>query len=571
METPFFALGVESDRKAMRRLYIKEFIVAFAFLFALTAWPADRRFEVRTCNAAGTVAQTEQRVALVVGNGKYDSAPLRNAVNDARAMGNALKGLGFDVVERENIDQKEMKKEIQAFGQRLLKGGVGLFYYAGHGMQVNGRNYLIPVGAAIENEKQVEYEAVDAGAVLAEMDFARNRMNIVILDACRDNPFSRSFRSAAQGLASMNAPTGTVIAYATAPGSVANDGPGDNGVYTGELIKSIQLPGLKIEDVFKQVRSGVRELTQGKQTPWEASSLEGDFYFNASTVAASAPVRAQEQIARVEQPVTPRGERTSKSFKTWKEPVTGMEFVWVPGGCFLMGSPQTEKNREADEGPVHEVCVDGFWMGKTEVTNGQFRKFHPEHNSKDYSGVSLNGDTQPAVYVSWIDANNFAQWLRSQNGGQYKFRLPTEAEWEYAARAGSEGTHYWGDDSGKTCSFENVADITGKRQWGWEKAYDCEDGYAATAPAGSFQPNEFGLFDMLGNVWQWCEDVYSVDAYVKHDRINPVFSTESGGSSRVIRGGCWHCEEGKIRSAARKSGLPQGMNDDLGFRIVREP
>ena len=179
----------------------------------------------------------------------------------------ALKELSFDVTLRENLDQKEMKKEIQAFGQKLQKGGVGLFYFAGHGVQVNGHNYLIPLGASIEHENQVEYEAVDMGAVLGEMDYARNRLNIVILDACRDNPFARSFRSASQGLASINAPSGTVISFATAPGSVANDGPGENGVFTGELVKAMMQPGLKIEDVFKQVRSAVREATLGKQVP----------------------------------------------------------------------------------------------------------------------------------------------------------------------------------------------------------------------------------------------------------------------------------------------------------------
>ena len=180
-----------------------------------------------------------------------------------------------------------MKREIQAFGEKLQKGGVGLFYYAGHGIQVNGHNYLLPVGAAIEHEKQVEYEAVDMGAVLSEMDYAHNRLNIVIMDACRDNPFARSFRSISQGLASVDAPTGTLVAYATAPGSVANDGQGDNGVYTGELIRAMVQPGLKIEDVFKQVRSAVREATGGRQVPWESSSLEGDFYFICPTAAGS--------------------------------------------------------------------------------------------------------------------------------------------------------------------------------------------------------------------------------------------------------------------------------------------
>ncbi|MHC1729779.1 MAG: caspase domain-containing protein [Syntrophobacteraceae bacterium] len=256
----------------------KPFLLCFlaaslsGFLFAPSAGAAQ--------NPAAS-DQPERRTALVIGNGSYASGPLRNPLNDARAMAGALKDLSFEVSLKENLDQKEMKREIQAFGQKLQKGGVGLFYFAGHGVQVNGHNYLLPIGASIEHEKQVEYEAVDMGAVLSEMDYARNRLNIVILDACRDNPFARSFRSTTQGLASISAPTGTLIAFATAPGSVANDGQGENGVFTGELVKAMLQPGLKIEDVFKHVRSAVRESTRGRQTPWESSSLEGDFYFRS--------------------------------------------------------------------------------------------------------------------------------------------------------------------------------------------------------------------------------------------------------------------------------------------------
>jgi formylglycine-generating enzyme required for sulfatase activity len=567
---PFFAFKRKNSRDYMYKTLISITCISLAVLF-FAVGPANSASD-STAAPVGPQTSTspEQRVALVIGNSSYESTPLRNPVNDARAIGKALGDLGFEVIQRENIDQKEMKKEIQLFGQRLLKGGVGLFYFAGHGMQVNGRNYLIPVGSSIEHEKQVEYEAVDMGSVLTEMEYARNRLNIVILDACRDNPFARSFRSSSFGLASVNAPSGTLIAYATAPGSVANDGAGDNGLYTGELIKTILVPGLRIEDVFKQVRSAVRETTQGKQVPWESSSLEGDFYFRPQT-ADAAPAPPVQRAAVALQPQAPRSESAaSRPPKIWKEPVTGMEFVWVPGGCYLMGSPMTEKKRDADEGPVHEVCVNGFWVGKTEVTNGHFRKFHVKHDSGNYEGHSLNGDDQPAVFVSWIDANNFAQWLSGQNGGQYTFRLPTEAEWEYAARAGTEHSRYWGDDSKRACDHENVADQTPQRLWGWDEVHECDDGYAATAPVGSFQPNGFGLHDMLGNVWEWCADIYRIDAYVKHDRNNPLYSDESCGSDRVIRGGYWHGVPGSVRSADRGSGLPDGVSDDLGFRLVRE-
>jgi formylglycine-generating enzyme required for sulfatase activity len=522
------------------------------------------------------IADVNQRTALVIGNSAYDSTPLRNPVNDARSIAAALRNLGFDVLEKENLTQKDMKREIQAFGAKLQKGGVGLFYFAGHGMQVNGRNYLIPVGARIEHEKQVEYEAVDMGAVLSEMDYARNPMNIVILDACRDNPFARSFRSSAQGLAAVNAPGGTLIAYATAPGSVASDGPGENGIYTGELIQTMRTPGLRIEDVFKQVRSAVRQVTDGKQIPWESSSLEGDFYFagaphdtstGAAMVANQRPVSTSSEMT-----LTRGGDSTARNPKTWKEPLTGMEFVWVAGGCFQMGSPETETGRDADEGPVHQVCLDGFWMSRTEVTNGEYRKFHRDHNSKDYNGVSLNGDDQPAVYVSWDEAQSYMKWLMDQNGGQYKFRLPTEAEWEFACRAGTEASRYWGDDPNQACTYENVADVTGKNKWGWEDIQTCDDSYVSTAPVGRFQPNAYGMRDMLGNVAEWCQDTYKADAYARHWLNNPINSETSGADAhRVIRGGSWHSKPAETRCAVRASGLPAGQNDDLGFRVVRQP
>jgi uncharacterized caspase-like protein len=146
-------------------------------------------------------------------------------------------------------------------------------------VQVKGENYLIPVDAAITKEEEIEYESVNAGFVMAQMASAQNKLNIVILDACRNNPFARSFRSQASGLAQMTAPAGTIVAYATEPGSVAADGAGKNGLYTGELLKAMSVPGLKIEELFKQVRIAVRNKSQNKQTPWESSSLEGDFYF----------------------------------------------------------------------------------------------------------------------------------------------------------------------------------------------------------------------------------------------------------------------------------------------------
>ena len=224
------------------------------------------------------------RVALVVGNGGYDpsNAPkLPNPVNDARLMATSLESSGFEVRLVTDADQAAMKKAIKAFGKRLVQAGgdaVGLFYFAGHGVEGEGHNYLIPLGAEIDSEVDFHTDAVLMDWVLARMERAGNRLNVVILDACRNNPFEGK-RGASQGLAQMNAPSGTLIAYAAAPKQVAADGEGENSPYTAALAEALVVPGLKIEDVFKRVRVAVEEATNGKQTPWENSSLRGDFYF----------------------------------------------------------------------------------------------------------------------------------------------------------------------------------------------------------------------------------------------------------------------------------------------------
>jgi len=226
------------------------------------------------------ILSQENRLALVVGNAAYKSSPLRNPVNDAFDVARTLRTLGFEVIHEENANQRTMENAISRFGRQLRKqGGVGLFYFAGHGIQVNGRNYLIPIDAEIETESDVRFEAVDAGRVLGKMEDAGNDLNIVILDACRDNPFARSFRTSSKGLARMDAPKGSLIAYATAPGSVAADGKGRNGIYTEYLLKHMATLGSKVEEVLKRVRVDVINETNEKQIPWEASSLTGEFYF----------------------------------------------------------------------------------------------------------------------------------------------------------------------------------------------------------------------------------------------------------------------------------------------------
>lgn len=230
-------------------------------------------------------APVAARVALVIGNSAYPASPLRNPVNDARAMAKVLRERGFQVSLQEDATKAQMEAAIDRFGRELGPTTMGLVFYAGHGMQVAGRNYLIPVDAKIEAESSVRLRAVDVDVLLDQMRPAQ--LGVVILDACRNNPFERRFRGSGSGLAQVDAPTGSLIAYATAPGKVASDGDGTHGLYTGELLKAIVQPGLRIEDVFKQVRRAVTRATDNAQVPWEASSLTGDFVFTSAPIAAA--------------------------------------------------------------------------------------------------------------------------------------------------------------------------------------------------------------------------------------------------------------------------------------------
>ena len=226
--------------------------------------------------------RNSKRIALVIGNANYNSAPLKNPLNDAADISAALRQSGFEVIDQRNATLQEMTRGIREFGDKLLKSDVGLVYYSGHGLEVKGRNYLLPVNASMIREDEIAFQAVDANLILEKMNTAKKSVNILIVDACRDNPFARSFRSVNRGLAQMDAPTGTIVSFSTAPGKTASDGDGRNSPFTKNLVKAMMRADMPIEAMFKEVRKSVVEETKGQQTPWESSSLIGDFYFKVS-------------------------------------------------------------------------------------------------------------------------------------------------------------------------------------------------------------------------------------------------------------------------------------------------
>ena len=246
--------------------------------------------------AATTLPQ--KRVALVIGNAAYAIAPLKNPVNDMHLISGALQRLNFEVIEVADGTQQQMREAISQFGERVEQGGIGLFYYAGHGMQVRGQNYLIPVDANITREGDVQIYGFPADTILSQMGEGSNRLNIVVLDACRDNPFQTASRSLKRGLAQLDAPAGTMVAYATSPGSVASDGDGGNGLYTQELVRQMLTANQRLEDVFINTRLAVESRSGGRQIPWENASLKSRFYFSGGdNRPAAAATEAPLQVA----------------------------------------------------------------------------------------------------------------------------------------------------------------------------------------------------------------------------------------------------------------------------------
>jgi len=601
-----------------------------------------------------------KRTALVIGNGRYAKvSPLDNPVNDATDMAAVLSGLGFEVIKGTDTNLVQMRRLIREFGEKLeQQKGVGLFYYAGHGVEVRGKNFLVPVDADIAREVETEDYAIDLNSLMRQMDAANNGFNVVILDACRNNPFSRGWNRSGDsgGLANISAPTGTFIAFAAAPGSTASDGKGTrNGVFTGSLVKQLKRPNLKLEEVFKATREEVMSVTGNKQVPWDSSSVKGDFYFNLTAarssvktnasvpkvesaqekeawdlVKASADVedlrfflrefpngtntvaaqsRLEEMmwtsakasndkakvqtyldefpdgpnaaIARIRlrqlgaAAMTPAANASNSSVTpgTIRKNSMGMELAYIPAGEFMMGSSEAEvdeafyeckkynKDCKRDlftrETPKHKVAIkDGFWMGKYEVTQGQWQSVMGDNPSK----FADCGSTCPVEQVSWDDIQVFLKRINAKNDG-FEYSLPSEAQWEYAARAGTTTAFAFGDSLNSS-----QANFNGEYPYASTKGTNV----GKTVSVGRYQPNAWGLYDMHGNVWEWSQDIYNA-SYSGLPTDGSANMSVGDANKRVLRGGSWGSGGFNTRSANR-GGLDSTSRDVyFGFRILARP
>ena len=566
-------------------------------------------------------------MALVIGNAEYADAPLRNPVNDARAVAGVLREkLGFaeeNVELLENLaSHAELKLAVKAFGARLRPTDLAFFYYSGHGKAVNRENYLLPTEFGKDGpveDKYVEFEALGEQVVRTALEDAQLR--VIVLDACRNNPYGTS-KSPTPGLVPAgSAAEGELLAYATGEGQTATDMGEDMGVYARHLVEVLQEPGVEIVKVFRTVRNKVYAETGRKQRPQTVDELLGtEFYFlppKGSVISGTGSGEGEGGVDRpppedrwvtdwqpleddIEDPAmkdvvkeyidkyekVPDARVWVKKARVvlaklekiadrtdWESPL-GMEFVWIPAGEFLMGSPSHEEGRDSDE-RQHEVRISqGFWMGKYEVTQGEWEAVMGG-NPSDFESC---GARCPVEQVSWPDVQGFIAKLNARESGKgNRYRLPTEAEWEYAARAGSAGATPEGEL--RILGKSNAPELDGQAWYGgnsgvsYAGGYDCsgweERQYEAercgTHPVGMKRANAWGLHDMLGNVWEWTADWYGdYPSGMVEDPRGP-----STGSYRVDRGGGWSSYARRVRSAARSYYSPGCRGGSIGFRLVR--
>ncbi len=586
-----------------------------------------------------TEVYAEQRVALVIGNCLYDptksleddkSRNLPNACKDALLIKESLVGKKFEVLYRENLNTQELKQALIDFKNALPKGAIGWFYYAGHAMQHESINYLIPVRTEINcdllNSELLKTVAVQD--VLNEMQGKNIAVKIIQLDACRDNPLEKCpLRGAFNTLASMNnVPQGSIIGFSTAPGTRAFDASG----YAKEIALAIQeYSHLPVEQMLKQAHKKI-----SSQTSWLHTSVSGnDLCLDQCEEVDKAKIlqvelqekekilqerdkiifELKQQVADAQKnQVNPqilidlmkRLETLEKDKITTPQPIQppppvdcwatkehqkvcrdkllsgneAMEMVILKGGNTNMGSGLGEKSEQ----PVHKINIKPFALGKYEITKGEFAQFvektsyqtdaekaggckawtgnkwetKKEFNWRNVAFEQTND--HPVLCVSWNDAMAYVKWLAKETAKKY--RLPTEAEWEYAARAGTTKSFSFGD-----CLTREQANFNAEKPF-----KNCPIGTASqqTVSVTNLKPNNWGLFHLHGNAWEWVQDSWH-NNYKNAPKDSRAWQ-QTTFNKKVQRGGSWKNVATSCRSSYRTKASPDGRGNDIGFRVARD-
>jgi formylglycine-generating enzyme required for sulfatase activity len=575
---------VASRRAVLAGLALLMSLMANATAFAQTA-PAEPR-----------------RVALVIGNGAYPQSPIASAPSDARAFADVLREGGFDLVYAENARRAEMEAAVGAFTQKLGWGVTAVVYFGGHVIRYQDRNFLLAVDSKIVNESDIRAEGIDIDVLLDPLIVSRPAGCVVILDAARKNPWQQALSPRLRGLSSQPPIQGVTVIYPAAPGEVVGDTPREANLFAVELIKAAKVQGLPFKEVLKRVRTAVAQATRDKQMVWESSATAGDFVISS----ARKPARAADSM---EQGFwdTIKGSDSAADFKAYLDsypdgpfaaaararlqqieggnqpkvaaplpppalpapaaappaaappPATSQvatrdclqcpEIVLIQPGTFDMGSSEMFDF----EAPVHQVSIrKPFYIGRREVTFEEWDACVAEGGCKQKpDDRGLGRSRRPVTDLDWDDAKTYVAWLSQKTGKTY--RLPSESEWEYVARAGTTTTYPWGRAVDK-----DKANCNGCTSDPVKKAID----------TGSFPPNAFGVYDMAGNAAEWVEDCWS-DNY-KGAPTDGSAWTKPVCRERVLRGGSFNNDPRYLRSAARFKYDQNVRFYTNGFRVVRE-
>jgi formylglycine-generating enzyme required for sulfatase activity len=543
------------------------------------------------------------KVALLIANAAYArEAPLKNPVNDGLLVEQALKAKGFVVTRLENATLKDMQRALLVFGAQAEGADAAVFYYSGHGMQDTDRqNYLLPVDAVIDQPGAVKFNGLRADLITKALADAQPRVALVILDACRNNPFAVG-RSATKGLARMEVDGEMLVAYATRDGEIALDGAERNSPYAlalaENLVRADEMPVLTL---FDRVGESVLERTARRQRPTRMGDLRTSTYLleplarpagaGGGAVAALNPAEtaAWEAAKRADTAVAYEaylrdypagayaasarvlagaraGQGSAATLVADASPLKGRragevvrdcpscpELVVVPPGRFDMGAAPGSKGAQPDEAPVRNVQLkQGLAVGRFEVSFQEWDACYAAGGcATNAADEGWGRARQPVIGVSWNDAQAYVAWLSRTTG--LKYRLLSEAEWEYAARAGGNGLLPWGNEVGQ----------------GHANCYGCGSAWEnrQPAPIGSLPANAWGLHDMIGNVWEWVEDCYAPYAQASADGHA---AAGDANCQRVLRGGSFQTSAPEVRVADRRPVPAQARSRQSGFRVARE-
>lgn len=553
------------------------------------------------------------RIALVVGNSTYRQAALNQAAADARGVAEALREGGFDVVVAENASRAEMGQAVSAFAAKLRRGAQAVVFYSGHAVQFRDRNFLVGTEAQIKSALDVPHEALDLDLILDPLIVARPAGALVVLDASWENPWQEAVIKGAKGLAAIEPVENIAVISAAAPGrALAASGRGN--VFAAEWLKAVRTPGLDAAAALTRTRDAVTRATRKAQQVWSSAAPPPGLIVTPLNRPAPATVAQTTRMVISPQPAQPeqtdafelsfwetiRNSQNAAEYRAYLDaypngrfaplartreqlyrqrtqgaaatpavpaPAPAVqapqgaqaksvrdcsfcpEIVLVPAGTFEMGSNEMFEF----EKPVHPVAIRApFYLGAREVSFEEWDACVDQGGcSQRPSDRNLGRGKRPVTDVHWGDANAYTVWLSAKTGKRY--RLPTEAEWEYAARAGGNTTYPWGRELGK-----EVANCLGCNAQQRRQAIE----------TGQFPPNAFGLYDMAGNAAEWVADCWS-DSYKATPRDGSAY-TAPACRERVLRGGSFNNDPRYLRSAARFKYEADVRFYTNGFRVLRE-